>query len=169
MKTTSCVTVNLAAFLVSLLSLPLSAQPFTDGIIRVGGIVRPVALSVDDLKKFAVAKLKTKDRDGREHLFEGTLLSTLLDSVGAPLGSQLKGKNLAGYVVIKAADGYQVIFSLAEIDPEFNGNPVLLAISSDDRPLSPDDGPFRIVAPGDKKRARWVRQVTAIEVKFSDE
>jgi hypothetical protein len=26
------------------------------------------------------------------------------------------------------------------------------------------EGPFRIVAPGDKRAARWVRQVTALRV-----
>jgi len=30
--------------------------------------------------------------------------------------------------------------------------------------LAAKDGPFRVVAPGEKRPARWIRQVTAIDL-----
>jgi hypothetical protein len=42
---------------------------------------------------------------------------------------------------------------------------ILLADTKDGQPLPPREGPFRIVVPGEKRPARWVRQVTALEVR----
>jgi hypothetical protein len=71
----------------------------------------------------------------------------ILDSAGVTLGSQLRGENLAKYVLIKATDGYQIIFSLPEIDPEFTRETILQAYRVDGNPLPKGEGPFRIIAP----------------------
>jgi hypothetical protein len=52
------------------------------------------------MKKFPSTKLKAKDRDGKEHIFKGTLLSVLLDSAGVTLGKALRGENLVNYVLL---------------------------------------------------------------------
>ena len=70
-------------------------------------------------------------------------------------------------MVVSAADGYKVVFSLAEIDPEFTTQTILLACEVDGKPLEKGDGPFRIVVPNDKKHARWIREVASIEVVVS--
>ncbi len=67
-------------------------------------------------------------------------------------------------LLIEAADGYKVVFALAELDPEFASREILLADKRDGKPLDAKQGPFRIVAPGDKRPARWIRQVTAFKV-----
>jgi DMSO/TMAO reductase YedYZ molybdopterin-dependent catalytic subunit len=41
---------------------------------------------------------------------------------------------------------------------------VLLAFSRDGAPLDAAAGPLRIVVPDEKRQARWVRQVTELEV-----
>jgi hypothetical protein len=41
---------------------------------------------------------------------------------------------------------------------------IILAGKRDGKPLDPKEGPFRIVAPGDKRGARWVRQVMTLEL-----
>lgn len=43
----------------------------------------------------------------------------------------------------------------------------LLAYQADGNALPRGDGPFRIVVPGDKKQARWVREVSTIRVLHS--
>ena len=83
------------------------------------------------------------------------------------MGAQLWGENLAKYVLVKASDGYEVIFSLPEIDPEFTTNTILIAFEVDGVPLPKGEGPFRMISPGDKKHARWVREITSIRVLFS--
>ena len=38
----------------------------------------------------------------------------------------------------------------------------------DGKPLSDKDGPFQLVVPGEKRGARWVRQVTALKIRASE-
>ena len=58
-------------------------------------------------------------------------------------------------VLVEASDGYRAAFSLAELDPEMTDRVVLLADTKDGQPLSPREGPFRIIVPGEKRPARW--------------
>ena len=75
------------------------------------------------------------------------------------------GKALAQVVIATARDGYQVAYAIAELDAAFTDQIVLLADRRDGRPLLPDTGPWQIVVPNDKRPARWMRQVTRIEVR----
>jgi len=158
-------------FLVCLLvSTNTSAQDGTTPFFKIEGeVLTPLKLTVEDLIKLNQTEVKTKDRDGREHTYQGVRLVDLLDSAGVTFGKDLRGENLAKYIMIKAADGYEVIFSLPEIDPEFTSQTIILAYTMDGRTLPKGDGPFRIVAPGDKKQARWIRELVAIKVVFSKE
>ena len=96
--------------------------------------------------------------------FEGVPLATLLAGAGVQLGDKLRGPRLTEVLMVEAADHYQVVFALAEIDPAFATREIILADKRDGKPLDAKEGPFRIVAPGDKRPARWVRQVTALRV-----
>lgn len=91
----------------------------------------------------------------------------ILEKAGVTTGAELRGENLAKYVLITAADGYEVIYSLAEIDPEFTDRVILLATTKDGQPLAVGEDPFRIITPGEKKPARWIREVRAIKVAFA--
>lgn len=65
---------------------------------------------------------------------------------------------------VRAADAYVAVFSLAEFDPAFREQAIILADAQDGAPLPAEAGPLRLVCPGDKRPARWVRQVISIEV-----
>lgn len=134
-----------------------------------GEVLKPLRLTQEDLLKLKQTEVKAKDRDGKEHTFKGVRLVDILDSAGVTLGKELRGENLTKYVLIKAVDGYEVIFSLPEVDPEFTGQTIILAYEVDGSPLPKGDGPFRIVAPNDKKPARWIRELNSIKVLFSKE
>jgi len=134
-----------------------------------GEVLKPLKLTLDDLFQLKQTEVKGKDREGKEHTFNGVRLVDILDSAGVTLGKELRGENLTKYILIKAVDGYEVIFSLPEIDPEFTGQTIILAYQMDGNPLPKGDGPFRIVAPNDKRPARWIRELTAIKVVFSKE
>jgi hypothetical protein len=71
---------------------------------------------------------------------------------------------MATYVLVEAADDYHVIFSLAELDSSFLDSEVLVADSMDGAALAPDQGPFKLVAPQEKRPARWVKMVKSITV-----
>ena len=59
---------------------------------------------------------------------------------------------------------HRAVFALAEFDPDFTDRVILLADRRDGHPLSSKEGPFRIVVPGEKRHARWVREVIALDV-----
>ncbi len=102
--------------------------------------------------------------DGEAVTYAGVLVGEILKRAGAPIGSELRGNAVATYVVASATDGYQVVFSLAELDPAFTGNDIIVADTIDGKPLSANQGPLRIVAPKDVRRARSIRMLERIEV-----
>lgn len=42
---------------------------------------------------------------------------------------------------------------------------VYVVAKRDGKPLTDKDGPFQLVAPGEKRGARWVRQVAALRIR----
>ena len=106
----------------------------------------------------------TEDR-GLRTTFEGVALRDVVAHAGAVLGDKLRGPLLAQVVLVTARDGYQVAYAIAELDAAFTEQIVLLADRRDGKPLLPDTGPWQIIVPGDKRPARWMRQVSRIEVR----
>lgn len=158
------------ASLLVLLLVVLTGHAQNEASISVEGeVTKPLKLTVADLGKLPSQEVTAKDKNGGEHMFKGTLLVSVLEAAGVTLGKDLRGKNLAKYVIITAADGYKVAYSLGEIDPELSSNVFLLATQVDGKPLPNGEGPFRMVVPQDKKQARWIREVVSIRVVFSKE
>ena len=157
-------------FFITILVLAFMARAFgqSEPFITVEGeVTKTLKISLSDMKTFPSTEVKAKDKDGKEHTFRGTLLSVILDSAGVTLGKELRGENLVKYVLVKAVDGYEVIYSLPEIDPEFTSNKVLLTTHVDGNALPKGEGPFRLVAPQDKRPARWIREIASIKIVFS--
>ena len=67
-------------------------------------------------------------------------------------------------MLAEAQDGYQVVFSLGELDPAFIDNEILLADTANGKAAVRRAGPFRLVVPKDKPGARSVRMLTKLEV-----
>ena len=132
-----------------------------------GEVTKPLTLQAADLKAMTHTTVTAKDRDGKEHSYSGIPLADLLKQAGATMGGELRGKNLTKCLLVKAADAYEVLFALPEIDPDFTAQTILLADSVDGAPLPQGIGPYRIVVPGEKKPARWIREVKSMEVKFA--
>ena len=106
-----------------------------------------------------------KDHKGVDAEFEGVPLVDVLRKAGARVDEKLRGGALADYLVVEASDGYRAVFALAELDPAFADRVILLADRRDGHPLAATEGPLRIVVPGEKKQARWVRQVNALTIR----
>ncbi len=83
----------------------------------------------------------------------------ILQKAGAPVDEKLRGKALASYVLAAAKDGYQVAFTLGELDPQFGNSLVLVADTRDGKPLPDKQGPLRLVCSNDKEGARSVRML----------
>lgn len=101
--------------------------------------------------------------DGPLSSWSGVALGDLLAGANTPHGDALRGAALTWVVRITAEDGYQVVFTLSELDANFSNLRVLIADTKDGNPLG-SDGPYRLIVPGDKRTARSVRSLRRIEI-----
>lgn len=130
-----------------------------------GDIPRPRIFHELDWKQLKHTSLSaTNTHEKKPAKYGGVPLRDLLVDAGVPSGKDLRGKALATCIVVIASDGYQVTFSIAELDEGIGNLTVLVADSEDGNPLAQKAGPLRLVVPTDKRPARWVRMVKAIRV-----
>ena len=92
------------------------------------------------------------------------MAAEILKKAGVAFGKEMRGKALAGYLLVEARDGYQVVFSLGELDPGVGGASVIVADKRDGKELSAQQGPIRLVVSSDKRPARSVRMVEKLHV-----
>jgi len=144
---------------------PVYAQNPVSGVILEinGDIPAPVMLSLEDLRMLPRTSI-TIEEDGLSVTYEGVLIDTLIDRAGAPTGDVLRGAALASYVLVKAADDYQVLFSLGELDHELSGHQILVADEKSGVSLPAPQGPLRLIVPSDLRAARSVRMLATIEI-----
>jgi|SRR6185436_8342991 len=154
----------LAAVSVTPARVAAQDRPHSGTLVVVAAPAPPLTLTPADLLNMPRTKTAFKQPDGRAVVHEGVLVAELLKRAGAPLGKALRGDAMATYVVASATDGYRVIFSLAELDPEFTGSEIIVADRTNGQPLLADQGPIRIVAPKDLAGARSIRMLERIEV-----
>jgi DMSO/TMAO reductase YedYZ molybdopterin-dependent catalytic subunit len=128
-----------------------------------GDIASPLELKAEDLLKMPRETVSVPEQDGTKVDYEGVPLREILKRAGAPADKELRGKALASYILATAHDGYQVVFTLAEVAPEFGNETILVADKRDGKPLFGYQGPFRLVCPNDKAGARSVRMLDSIE------
>lgn len=140
-----------------------AAQTTAQTLTIAGDVATPLSVTPEQLKGFPRTKVEVKE-DGHTLVYEGVLVGEILKRAGAPLGTELRGNAIASYVVASATDGYQVVFSLAELDPGFTSNDIIVADTIDGKPLFAYQGPLRIVAPKDVRAARSIRMLQRLEV-----
>jgi hypothetical protein len=75
-----------------------------------------------------------------------------------------KTENYEGVLVEDLLNGYRVVFSIAELDSGIVDSGVIVADTLDGAPLPAKQGPLRVVAPHEKRAARWVRMLKSITV-----
>jgi DMSO/TMAO reductase YedYZ molybdopterin-dependent catalytic subunit len=153
-------------FLLGAQAVSARAQEAPAPQLKIGGAVtNPLVLTAADLKAMprkTVRVLNTHNQ--KSELYEGVALEALLLKAGAPHGEALRGALMSCYVLIEANDGYRVTFSLAELDSGITDSDVLIADMMDGAPLANTEGPFKLVAPHEKRPARWVRMLKSITV-----
>jgi DMSO/TMAO reductase YedYZ molybdopterin-dependent catalytic subunit len=165
---TAILATSLCTFL-SVLSLRQTALAQTSTSVaqlKIGGAVStPLTLTIADLKNMPRTVLHvTNPHENKTETYEGVLLEELLRRAGVPQGDQLRGKLLGTCVIAEAEDGYKVVFAIAELDSSIANAEVLVADTVDGAPIDAKRGPFRLVAPHDKRPARWVRMLKSITV-----
>jgi len=140
-----------------------SPSPSTTLVVA-GDVATALSLTSADLKTLPRVRVEAKSEDGTAHVYEGVLVAELLKRAGAPVGAELRGNAFTTYVLASGSDGYQAVFSLAELDPAFTSNDIIVADAVDGKPLSNAQGAFRIVAPKDVRGSRSVRMLQRLDV-----
>ncbi len=100
-----------------------------------------------------------------DQTYSGVPLVELLKPLGVP--EKPKGKDFTLYLVAEGSDGYKVVYSIGEALPDVHDGTVLVADAMDGKPLGAN-GPVQLVATGEKRPARWVRNLVAIRVKAAE-
>jgi DMSO/TMAO reductase YedYZ molybdopterin-dependent catalytic subunit len=157
--------VRRAAFFMFVSSAVVIAQtsPMPAQLKINGAVATPLTLTIIDLKGMPRTTVHTMNaHEQKTETYEGVLLQELLRRAGAPHGEQLRGPLMTTYVIAEAEDGYRVVFALAELDSGFLDSEVLVADTMDGAPIGPNQGPFRLVAPHEKRPARWVRMLKSV-------
>lgn len=149
------------SFLVSLSAALVYGQAAAN--LTVGGdLPARMILTAEDLSKMPHETVSMMEHDAKVD-YQGVPLREILKRAGAPMEKELRGKALASYVLAKAHDGYQVVFTLAEVAPEFANEPILVADKREGKPLSGSLGPLRLICPNDKEGARSVRMLESLD------
>ncbi len=134
------------------------------GVLRIGGAVpQPFTVTSSDLASMP----RTTVTASAHHVtgtWDGVTVRELLSRAGVPSGTQLRGATLAASVVVTGADGYRAAFGLAEFDAQFTDRVAIIADRKDGAVLPTNAAPFQLIITGEKRPARWVRQVIAIEL-----
>lgn len=163
---------GLAAILL-LLVAALGFQQSTHGqdagasvVLSVGGsVTHPLELTLAELKKMPHKTVTVLNpHSNKSEVYEGVLLQDLLGKASVPQGHELRGPAMATYVLAEASDGYRVVFALAELDSDFQDSDVIVADKQDGAALGANQGPLKLVAPHDKRPARWIRMLKSLTV-----
>jgi hypothetical protein len=133
------------------------AKPAT-GDLTLGDASRKTVVTAADLMAMPhISVTFHNTHTNADESYSGVRLAALLAKIAAPLGSDLRGKALGGYIVATGSDGYKAVLALAEVADAMNG-----------KPLDPHNGPLKLVVTEDKRPARSVRNLVEIELRAVD-
>ena len=151
-------------FILPALLLAVTFSGFSQGVTISGDGITPLTITKAMFADMKQVVIMAKAHDEKVHRYSGVPLTDILAKAGLAQGDSAKKRTILTYVEVTAADNYKAIYTLPEIDPLFASRVIILADRADKKPLPAEYGPFQIIVPGEKKHARWMRQVTSIRV-----
>lgn len=158
---------RLAIFCVVLL-LPFGAAQAADApageLSLTGMVAHPQQFDLVKLRALPSEDVQVRfdtERGPEQAGFTGVALWALLGEAGG-IDDKTKGAVLHHTIKVTGRDGYFVVLSTGEIAPDFGAKPALIAYRRAGEAAGASG--FRLVMPGDKRGARYVRDVVAIDV-----
>lgn len=149
-----------------LLVVPAVGRPSDEPRLAVtGDVARQTSLTNAELRTRFASEIKDvaftlKGEAGHAHAI---LLLSIVKAAMPKVNPKRKHGDLALAVEVEGADGYAATFGAGDLDDGL-GHPVWAALDWNDGPLKPEDGPVRLIVPGDTKPARWVHAVRTLRV-----
>ena len=122
------------------------------------------ASSLSDLPRLTIEEARTLSggavAESRSTL-TGVLLRDALDRAGLTKLDRFTARRL--YFVASATDGYQAVFSWAELYNSATGDGVLIVVERNGKPLPADEGHYALVSLADKRpgprHVKWLNRV----------
>jgi DMSO/TMAO reductase YedYZ molybdopterin-dependent catalytic subunit len=159
------------ASLIPLLALAAGAEAPASGQISVrGAVASPKSLTRVDLVALGAIEADWSEHGTTRHV-RGVPLGKVLTTAGfspGPMGKDVaKRDKRSGWkmaVRVTGLDGYQTVFSCAELMEDMGATRALVVWEVDGKPLDAEHGPFRLVVLTDKEPSRSVHQVQTIEI-----
>lgn len=93
--------------------------------------------------------------------FTGALLWDVLQVTGIVTDRSIPNDILRRGVIATGSDGYQAMFALGELSPDFGNAPILVAYDDESGPLT-GNGFARLVVPGDVRGGRYVSNLVSL-------
>lgn len=146
-----------------------AAPPVTTTITVAGNVAQSLSLSVVDLKRFPAHEFDYMPGRGAGHRsdgeparrYKGCLLRDVL-AAAKPVENEPRELRKS-YVVATASDGYEVVFSWAELFVSPIGDSVFVVYERDGAPLPDDEGRIALIVVSDAgpvRHVKWLKELT---------
>jgi|GEM_PF-395656 len=141
-------------------------SPERPAVVVDGDLAKPTTFSVSEMEPLA-DDVEWEHR-GDRHRYRGVALDVLLERCGfSPGPDSPAADKLSGWrhvVVASADDGYQAVFSCAELFPAVGKTRAYLVWLRDGEALPERSGSFRLVVPSDQPAARSIYHLVRLTV-----
>jgi len=138
------------------------AKPSTTLAVTAGG--KTVTLTMADLQAMPQRTLRVHNgHSNQDETYTGVGLSDLLAKFGVTLDNGGAHKVYHTCVKAEGTDKYWVLYSASELEPVMATWDSIVALTVNGAPLGAD-GAFKIVAGGERRPARWVRNLSALTI-----
>jgi molybdate transport system substrate-binding protein len=134
-----------------------------------GQVLNPITLTVDDLRNnFSSQTVDVTFLSGQDTVstsFTGVPLWQVISAAQPNLNADVSNDRLSTFIVVTASDNYQAVIAWGEIDPEFGNQPILVAYEENGAPIADEEGPIRLIVPGDVRGGRYVSGLVNISLR----
>ena len=136
-----------------------------------GNVAQPLALTVADLKRYPSHRVDYLPGNSAERIastgatrrYAGCLLRDVL-AAATPIESKPRQLRRS-YIVASASDGYEVVFSWAELFVSPIGDNVYVVYERDGASLPDDEGPIALIAVTDTRAVRHVKWLRSLRLR----
>jgi len=149
-----------------------TASPVSSTISVAGNVERPLSLTVADLKRYPAHEIdyvpgrgEHKAAPGPTRRYTGCLLREVL-AAAKPVERNPRELRKS-YVVATAGDGYEVVFSWAELFLSPVGDSVYVVYERDGAPVPDDEGRIALVVTSDVRPVRHVKWLKALTLRVA--
>ncbi len=136
--------------------------PSKELVVKANG--KSTTLTLADLRAMPQISLKVHNgHSNQDETYTGVAMSALLAKFGLTLDGDGAKKVYHSYLRPEGTDKYFVIYSASELESSLTTWDSLVALTIDGKPLG-DEGAFKIIAGGERKPARWVRNLSSLTI-----